>query len=140
MQEPDRAGARGRGISARWVAAAAALAYMGAIFALSHTSHPPIPAFFHGWSDKALHAVQYAPLAFLWGAAFRGSPGRRALLGWVVAGVFGLTDELHQGFVPGRHASVLDWIADLAGAAAGACLLALALRLSSLRRRGGPRP
>jgi VanZ family protein len=97
---------------------------MGAIFALSHTARPPLPDFLRGWSDKLLHALEYAPLAFLWGWAFSGSPRRRALLGWTVAGLFGLTDELHQWFVPERHASALDWLADLAGAAAGSALLA----------------
>lgn len=108
----------------RWIAAALALAYTGALFALSHTARPPIPDFLRGWSDKLLHALEYAPLAFLWGWVFSGPPRRRALLGWAVAGLSGLTDELHQWFVPGRHASALDWLADLAGAAAGAVLLA----------------
>jgi VanZ family protein len=36
---------------------------------------------------------------------------------------YALTDELHQGFVPGRHATVLDVGFDYVGAAS-ACLLA----------------
>jgi len=111
----------------RWGAALLLLAYMGTVFALSHTSRPPVPEFLQGLSDKVLHAVEYAPLAFLWGRVCGGSPGRRALLGWAAAGLFGLTDEFHQAFVPGRESSLLDWAADLAGAAAGAAVLAWTL-------------
>lgn len=113
---------------------------MGAIFALSNTAHPPIPALFRGWSDKVLHALLYAPLAVLWGLVFQGSPWRRALWGWAVAGLFGLTDELHQGFVPGRVASLWDWVADLLGAAAGAGALAWALAWRGRGERGGTSP
>ena len=38
----------------------------------------------------------------------------------IVAGaLYGATDEWHQSFVPGRDASVLDWLADLCGVTLG---------------------
>jgi len=104
------------------------LAYMGMVFALSHLSHPPLPQVLSDLSDKVLHAAEYLPLGYLCARAYRGPARRRALLGWLTAALFGLTDEFHQSFVPGRDASLWDWVADLGGAAAGAALLYWAAR------------
>lgn len=40
----------------------------------------------------------------------------------IIAAGYGLLDELHQLFVPGRSAEVLDWIADFVGAISGSLL------------------
>lgn len=37
----------------------------------------------------------------------------------IIAAGYGLLDELHQLFVPGRSAEVLDWVADFVGAISG---------------------
>jgi VanZ family protein len=42
------------------------------------------------------------------------------VLAIVTASVFGLTDELHQLFVPFRESSWQDWLADTIGAVIGA--------------------
>jgi VanZ family protein len=52
----------------------------------------------------------------------------------VIASAFGATDEVHQSFVPGRNADVADWVADTLGAAVGALVATVALRLP---RRAG---
>jgi len=53
---------------------------------------------------------------------------RTALLAWVLAVAYAVTDELHQSYVPGRAASALDvFLFDSLGAAA-ALLLTYALR------------
>ncbi len=36
---------------------------------------------------------------------------------FVVIALYGLTDEYHQSFVPGRTPTLVDWLVDLAGAA-----------------------
>ncbi|HUQ74984.1 MAG TPA: VanZ family protein [Burkholderiales bacterium] len=67
-----------------------------------------------GW-DKVAHFGTFAVItALLW----RGTAGRAplAVLGAVVA--FAALDELHQMFLPGRSAEVLDFVADAAAAAA----------------------
>lgn len=40
----------------------------------------------------------------------------------IIAAGYGLLDELHQLFVPGRSAEVLDWVADFVGAISGSLL------------------
>lgn len=115
---------------------------MGLIFYLSSTPDPPLPQMvLHLW-DKLLHLAEYLLLGFLWAAAVRGSIRRRLLLGWLAAGLFGLTDELHQSFVPGRDASLLDWIADALGSGLGAAIAAFGVsgRWLPGRKKSGPRP
>ena len=50
------------------------------------------------------------------------------LLAIVVASAYGVTDEFHQLFVPGRACDPVDWMVDTAGAALGALLAHVALR------------
>ena len=43
----------------------------------------------------------------------RGSGIRRyVLVGWMLAAIYGLTDEIHQSFVPVREALMYDMVAD----------------------------
>ena len=59
-------------------------------------------------------------------------PLRRACLGAVIgASLYGVSDEFHQLFVPGRMCDPMDWLVDTAGAALGSGLAYL-----QLRRRG----
>jgi VanZ family protein len=79
---------------------------------------PGIPAF-----DKAVHLVAYAVLAVALSLWFpRGKRGRLGafILTACIAAVYGIVDEIHQYFVPGRDCSLWDWIADALGAVAGA--------------------
>jgi VanZ family protein len=75
---------------------------------------------------KGAHAVGYGLLGVLIMRALlaQGLPAREAAYFAILLAVsYALTDELHQGFVPGRHATVLDVGFDYVGAAS-ACLLA----------------
>ena len=98
--------------------------YAGTIFSLSSQSYPEeqLPSFlFEGVSDKVLHAVEYGILSLLCYRAFRWAAGsavarQAVVLAIVTASVFGLTDEVHQLFVPLREASWQDWLADTVGA------------------------
>jgi VanZ family protein len=80
---------------------------------------------------KLVHFAEYALLCALWWRALRTRLDRRraALLAFLIASGYAVTDEVHQTFVDGRHGSPLDWAIDTAGAAAAA------LRLSRRRRR-----
>jgi VanZ family protein len=93
------------------------------IFALSST--PDLPSLPGGMSDKSAHALAYAGLGFLLVRALAGGLGRpvspgAALLAVALGVAYGLSDEFHQLFVPGRQFDVGDLAADGLGVAAGA--------------------
>jgi VanZ family protein len=103
-----------------------AIAWAGVIFFLS--SQPGIdtpPLFPH--QDKLLHAIAFGLLGFLVLGGLR--PGKdgysrgQLLLAIAIAGTYGVLDEVHQHFVPGRMPDVLDVLADLIGAVLGVYLL-----------------
>ena len=76
------------------------------------------------WSDKLLHGMQYAVLAFLVaGGWYRSGPegatGRRGTKIMILLILFCALDELHQLWIPRREASFLDWVADSIGVVAG---------------------
>jgi VanZ family protein len=98
------------------------LVYMAAIYQLS-TQSTPFPQVTAIVWDKALHAIEYAGLAFLLGRAFTGEGfGRVAsiALAALLACAYGATDEWHQLFTPGRDSDLFDWAADTLGAGVGA--------------------
>jgi VanZ family protein len=63
----------------------------------------------------------YAGLASLVGAGLRqkgsGSVAFQALFPIVFAGLYGISDEIHQLFVPNRSFELLDILSDISGAA-----------------------
>lgn len=94
---------------------------MGIIYLLS--AQPSLDSGL-GWADlvgrKLIHVLEYALLCFLWLRALqtRMSPGRAALLAFLLSSAYAATDELHQTFVEGRVGAPVDWALDSAGAAA----------------------
>lgn len=103
----------------RWRMAAAVVA----VVAVSLVSGHPLPEGTGIWlasgRDKLFHGAFYMLLALLMAPE---AGHRRAW--WLTLLLLALSDELHQCFVPGRHGSFQDLMADLAGVA----LAALALR------------
>lgn len=68
--------------------------------------------------DKLAHGVTFGVLAALFAQALRGVGEIRSLvLAVILVSLYGVTDELHQRFVPGRQPDLLDWVADTVGAA-----------------------
>lgn len=110
--------------------------YAAAIFLFSAMPRPPrVPG---GLSDKWSHGLAYAGLTVLLiralaGGAWRGVTARVCVAAAVIAALYGVTDELHQLFVPGRQADVLDVAADSIGATIAA-VLAGGWRLVARRR------
>jgi len=83
-------------------------------------SIPEIP-----YLDKLLHAGAYALLGALFFRAYRTTALADKLyfiiiLSILSAGLYGISDELHQYFVPFRSADILDALADFVGSAMGA--------------------
>jgi VanZ family protein len=77
--------------------------------------------------QNALHVPAYAVLAAAWywalGIWLRAS-GARALAAATVASVYGVFDEWHQSFVPGRYASLMDIALNVTGVVLGIWLAA----------------
>ncbi len=109
------------------------LAHMAVIYYAS--SIPDLASLPGGVSDKTAHFAAYAVLAAL---ALRGFAGgrwagvgvRSAFWALAVAAGYGVLDELHQRFVPGRYAAVDDWVADAFGAASAVALGLIAARVA----------
>jgi VanZ family protein len=83
---------------------------------------------------KLAHITEYAIFGLLLYHSFEprhpeGWNTRSAFSALVVAGLFALTDEYHQSFVPGRTASLVDCGIDTAGALLGMVLLYAGRRL-----------
>jgi len=101
--------------------------YAGVIFLVSSMSSPPesVSSFLGETSDKVLHLGEYGLLGALVYRACRHGAGA-----WVadhavivaVAGcaLYGLSDEIHQLFVPLREGDPLELVADSIGATLGA--------------------
>ena len=104
----------------------AATAWMALIFYLS--AQPSLPRLYDRFESMQSilgHFVEYAILALLLRWAVRGNfpagngSGARHLACWafLIAVAYGISDEFHQHFVPGRHMDPLDLLTDAIGVA-----------------------
>lgn len=104
------------------------LFYCLLIFWLSSQASLPAPMWFEH-QDKLYHAGCYFILGLLlWRylGHWQQVPIIRALLAVFLGSLYGVSDEWHQSFVPGRSSSVADWLADSIGVAMAVfCLLKL---------------
>ena len=102
-------------------------ALMGVLWVLSSIPGRAAPVLI---ADKVAHLIAYAVLgaAVRWGFGHAGEPRRAGAVSFVVATGYGAVDEIHQWFVPGRTASVGDWVADTIGAAIGVAAMAAFVR------------
>jgi len=101
--------------------------WMAVIFIASSRS---VPAAVSRVPDWIPHAIEYAVLAVLSCRAMAGglhAPVAPSVAAGAMAFAFlyGVTDELHQSFVPGRFAEAADLVKNLAGAALAAFACAI---------------
>jgi len=108
------------------------LLVMGLIFFFSSLPDPGGPP--GGISDKTAHVLIYAALGASLVRALAG--GRipamtltRILLAAALGTLYGVSDEIHQHFVPPRTPDILDVVADSIGAFVGAIVMTLVARL-----------
>ena len=109
---------------------------MAAIFVASSIANPPSPP--GPITDKQVHVLMYAGLSALLVRAFTGGwflpPTPLALfLSIAISTLYGISDEIHQHFVPPRTMDAADVQADVVGATLAALTLAAAAAWRSPR-------
>jgi VanZ family protein len=114
-----------------------AIVCMGIIYLLSdQPTLPQIPSVSGRITSVIGHFTVYFVLAvLLWWALgmFSLSPRQRYLIAFAIAVLYGVSDEWHQSFVPGRTPDLLDIVTDAIGAATGLLMVHLAQRSTRLR-------
>lgn len=99
-----------------------------------------LPSFWN--ADKVVHCLCFAGLSFwvtfaCFGMFEKDSPKTSSklflILSISIVSVYGIIDEIHQSFTPGRESSVLDWCADTIGAILGAIVFVSVLKF--IRKR-----
>ncbi len=103
-----------------------AVSYMALIWVMSSIAIQ-LPLAQIPLKDKGIHLLEYAVLSVLTCFALvrtwtHWSKLRVLLAASILAGAWGILDEAHQAFVPGRFSSALDALADVLGAIGGAAL------------------
>lgn len=109
------------------------IAWMAVLFGLSGLSGSSVP----GQFASPGHFVLYAVLgALVWIAVYHpGGGGTAAIaIAVLISSAYGVTDEFHQSFVPGRMPDIVDWGFDTVGALAGASLVWFAVCKRGARR------
>jgi VanZ family protein len=102
-------------------------AWMAFLFALSDQAVVTEVA---GLPDWVTHGGGFGMLCVLLCRALgrgltRPVPMRVAMLAIAITFLYGITDEIHQSFVPGRHPDPWDLLKNLGGAIAGAIVCAV---------------
>lgn len=87
--------------------------------------YPKMTAGGHDWSNitnSIAHIIEYSLLGFLTIRAFdhsQVSKKKKLFICLVLLLLYGLSDEFHQSFVPGREVSFMDWLMDAIGSLTG---------------------
>lgn len=116
----------------RWPLVAATAAWAAVIFAASSIPGSGVPSGFGGMA----HYAEYAVFGALLRLVLATTPGHPepVLSATAAASAYGVTDEIHQAFVPMRTPDPIDWAVDTMGALTGAWLAGVFLRAVSARR------
>ncbi len=97
------------------------LAHMALTFYFSHQPRLPGPPMSIPYFDKIMHASFFGLLAFLFLRAWlKGDYSfinlKTVGVTLLFVGLYGLSDEFHQSFIPTRSPDLADWLADMTGA------------------------
>ena len=118
-----------------------ALCWASLIFYLSSQPSIDAPALFPG-QDKFFHLVVFGMLGFLVMGTLRAAHGgyQPKQLWWVALAVmlYGVSDEFHQHFVPGRSVDAYDVLADTLGGLLGAWVMYKLSRFTAKQHAESP--
>jgi len=97
------------------------IAWAGLIFYMSSRSTMPVEPPFNGF-DKLVHAIEYGTLCLLIARAiqpigFFHISETVWMIAVLASFIYGISDEMHQAFVPNRSCDLFDAFFDLIGAA-----------------------
>lgn len=93
------------------------IAYLALIFSISSIPSDAIPGPKLFSIDKVYHIIEYFILSLLVLRLMIYHKVKHAyLIAILIAALYGVTDEFHQGFVPGRLFSYYDMVANAVGA------------------------
>ncbi|MDA8211200.1 MAG: VanZ family protein [Clostridia bacterium] len=92
--------------------------YMGVIFYFSSKTGGQVAL---PTPDYVAHGTEYFGLSWLvrwaWSGSRAGRPEQGCRVAILFCFIYGISDEFHQSFVPGRTPDAVDLLADTAGAA-----------------------
>lgn len=117
----------------RWWRTAPVIAASLLIFWVSSFPDATPPDLGFEWQDKVFHAAAYfvygiAMYLAVWTWSSTLTNTSMLWIGGMLATLYALSDEWHQSFVPGRHATLDDAAADIVGIVLAALLFRLLLR------------
>lgn len=106
--------------------------YAGLIYFLSSRPWNDLPVELFYGADKVIHYFMYFGLGFMLIWAFRATRLKYnthlLFIAAIITVLYGISDELHQIFVPGRTASIADIVADTLGGLTGAYIAIVVAR------------
>ncbi len=112
----------------KWLSVIVLFVYCGFLFYLSSLpgdSLPKLPAF-----DKIIHFFLYLVLGliftyFIYSLKFFTSRMKIMIITLAFTALYGLSDEIHQLFVPGRNFDFSDLLVDIIGGSSGGLIMSL---------------
>ncbi len=117
----------------------ALLIFMISFYLSSQPIIQKMPSF--PFADKIVHFICFGGLAFwvAFGCNISGFRLKEIILPSFIVSFYGIIDEIHQSFTPGRSSTVSDWIADTLGAILGSFAFFLLVKiLKNWKNRKNP--
>lgn len=112
----------------------ALLIFMISFYLSSQPIIQKMPSF--PFADKIVHFICFGGLAFwvAFGCNISGFRLKEIILPSFIVSFYGIIDEIHQSFTPGRSSTVSDWIADTIGALLGSFAFFLLIKVLKNRK------
>lgn len=116
----------------------ALISYLLLIFIASSIPGEEIPKIGFEFSDKLIHAVVYLILFILFFYSLKYQTksvklrNNAIMFAGIFSALYGVTDEIHQKFVPMRSCELSDWVADVTGVILGIFLVKFLMERKSI--------